>query len=125
MSVKLPTVSPFIFNGTKIPRCSAAVRNMMELPGRRRRGRPQRRFMDVVKVDMEMKQIRCSSSALLPGRQMALCGPASLPHRVPAAAAGRAPEGGESSAWTRAAPFAGSPGEPMRVSRKQDQELQA
>uniref|UniRef100_A0AAR2IIP7 SWI/SNF related, matrix associated, actin dependent regulator of chromatin, subfamily c, member 1a n=1 Tax=Pygocentrus nattereri TaxID=42514 RepID=A0AAR2IIP7_PYGNA len=27
----------------------------MELPGRRRTGRPQRRFMDVVKVDMEMQ----------------------------------------------------------------------
>lgn len=39
----------------------------MDLPGRRKRGRPQRRFLDVVKEDMEraasdrMKQSQMSS----------------------------------------------------------------
>ena len=30
----------------------------MELPGRRRRGRPERRFMDAVKEDMQIVGVR-------------------------------------------------------------------
>ena len=33
-------------------------RRMLELPGRRRRGRPKRRFMDAVKEDMQVVGVR-------------------------------------------------------------------
>ncbi|KAL7841080.1 hypothetical protein SRHO_G00247710 [Serrasalmus rhombeus] len=47
----------------------------MELPGRRRRGRPQRRFMDVVKVDMEMVGVKVEEAVdRARWRQMIRCG---------------------------------------------------
>ncbi|KAL7846520.1 hypothetical protein SRHO_G00215000 [Serrasalmus rhombeus] len=46
----------------------------MELPGRRRRGRPQRRFMDVVKVDMEMHCSRLLSQDWLVVNSRRICG---------------------------------------------------
>ncbi|KAL7867553.1 hypothetical protein SRHO_G00089370 [Serrasalmus rhombeus] len=47
----------------------------MELPGRRRRGRPQRRFMDVVKVDMEMVGVNVEEAVdRARRRQMIRCG---------------------------------------------------
>uniref|UniRef100_A0AAR2L553 SCAN box domain-containing protein n=1 Tax=Pygocentrus nattereri TaxID=42514 RepID=A0AAR2L553_PYGNA len=42
----------------------------MELPGRRRRGRPQRRFMDVVKVDMEMVGVKVEDAMDRQHRQL-------------------------------------------------------
>uniref|UniRef100_A0AAR2KNM1 Taxilin alpha n=1 Tax=Pygocentrus nattereri TaxID=42514 RepID=A0AAR2KNM1_PYGNA len=47
----------------------------MELLGRRRRGRPQRRFMDVVKVDMEMVGVKAEEAVdRARWRQMICCG---------------------------------------------------
>ncbi|PME06485.1 hypothetical protein A8A06_13560 [Escherichia coli] len=47
----------------------------MELPGRRRRGRPQRRFMDVVKEDMQRVGVREEDARdRVRWRQMIRCG---------------------------------------------------
>lgn len=44
----------------------------MELPGRMRRARPQRRFVDVVKEDMEAVGLEAGDRAR--GRRMIRCG---------------------------------------------------
>ncbi|KAF7646842.1 hypothetical protein LDENG_00181660 [Lucifuga dentata] len=47
----------------------------LELPGRKRRGRPKRRFMDVVKEDMKLVGVREEEAEdRVRWRQMIRCG---------------------------------------------------
>ena len=47
----------------------------MELPGRRRRGRPKRRFMDVVKEDMQVVGVRVEDTKnMLKWKTVIRCG---------------------------------------------------